>query len=268
MNEAALWFAGLLTLGAVMFFLGRRLGASARSANVTFIVLTIVMIALAWLQRHPATALQLLPSNVLLHLEGTAMFPVAMAALGAAWMRGRLRRQRVITGLAMLIAFACFAHGGRWMLQAPPATPQRNLGGIVEQSTDYSCVAAACATALNELNVPTGEAQMMQLARVRPGSGATMLRALDGLNRRLDGTRWRARIANSDEPLNAPSLVALRLARWNTHLVTILEVRREYVVIADPVDGVIQLPRRVLAEYAAPTAIVFEVVGPTQVALK
>lgn len=264
MSESALWFVALLAGGVAAFFAAMRLGSSRQRAIYAFGWLGLFLIALVWLQKHPATALALLPSHVLIHLEGTAVFPAAMAILGVAWAQGRRRRQRVLTGVAVVVAGMCFMHGARWMVQPTPSVIGSGEA-VVTQSTDYSCVAAACATALNQLNVPTNEADMMTLARVKAGSGATMMRALDGLNRRLDQSPWRARLVDmhgGDALLTqAPALVALRLGKWNSHLVTIVESHEHYVVIADPVDGLLSFPRHALEAYAEPTGIVFERTG-------
>ena len=78
------------------------------------------------------------------------------------------------------------------MIQSTPrnAFGRQTSSGPVMQSQDYSCVPAACATALNQLGLPTTEAEMAELTQTRPGTGATLIRALAGLRERLAGTSF------------------------------------------------------------------------------
>ncbi len=134
--------------------------------------------------------------------------------------------------------------------------------GTVLQSQDYSCVAASCATALNLLGRPSSEAELAYLTDTRPGTGATVLRALRGLNERLDGGGLRARlygiVAEAVPLIPLPALTALQYEPGRRHMVVILACDSERVWMIDPMFGVSETDHRSFAEVFTGQVIVFE----------
>ena len=116
---------------------------------------------------------------------------------------------------------------------------------MVMQSQDYSCVPASCATALNLMGVPSTEAQLATMTDTRPGTGATVLRALRGLNMRLEGLPLRAHLLEISyqdaQDIDSPALTALQYEPGRMHMVVLLGSRRGGVWVMDPVSGIIRM---------------------------
>lgn len=233
-----------LCVGAVV--LGVRLGsASLRHARLTIAVSLIGLLVWAWLTRHPEVAVRLVGADVLAQVEGVGCVPLFMLIVGVAWARSTLRRQKQVVAWAAGFGGVFFLHGGMWMLQATPSASlaQTAALGPTMQSDDYTCVPAACATALGALGVHTSEAEMARLTFARPGMGSTTVRALSGLQYRLTATPWTAElIAPAPDELRhlpMPALTPMQIDRTQRHMVTLLAADRSGVWVADPVSGVL-----------------------------
>jgi ABC-type bacteriocin/lantibiotic exporter with double-glycine peptidase domain len=181
-----------------------------------------------------------------------------------AWGRVKLPRQRRIVQLAMAVGLIYFLHGGLWMLQSTPATAlgQAQGGTQIMQSQDYSCVPAACATALNRIGISSSEAEMARLTETRVGNGATTIRALDGLNQRLRGTDMRATLLNVPpddlQHMPLPLLTSLQFEQSRAHMVVIIRVDRKGVTIIDPAEGVMWMSHAHMATVYRGGVIAFE----------
>ncbi len=240
-----LWFLGVGVLTAAGWVLGLRIGRRcSHTRGRCAIVAGLVLIMLwAWLIRHPAWAVQVIPVRVLSRVEGIGGVPIFMCVLGIAWGRSVLPRQRHVITWAIMLGAIHFVNGGRWLLQE---TPSAVMGQTVEarltrQSQDYSCVPAACATVLNLLNLPSTEVQMAELTLTRPGSGATIVRALDGLEQRLAQTRWRAHLLEPDledlARLPLPAITPLQFEPSRRHMVVITQIDTAGIWLMDPSEG-------------------------------
>ena len=259
-----LWFIGIAALTAAAWMLGLRIGRRSAWTGRCGIVVGLLLILLwAWLIRHPATAVRVVPLPILSRVEGVGGVPIFMLILGIAWARSRVARQRHVIAWAIMLGAIHFVNGGRWLLQETPAAVmgQTVSTSFTRQSQDYSCVPAACATALNLLGHPSTEAQMARLTLTRPGTGATIIRALDGLTRRL---------AESDlqpvliEPtlaelrhLPLPALTPLQFEPSRRHMVVISQIDRDGAWVMDPVEGYLYLKRSELQESFRQQVIVF-----------
>lgn len=175
-------------------------------------------------------------------------------------------RQRLLVAVGVAACAIYFAHGGMWMLEPSPAmsfpATFASKGSAVMQSRDYSCVPAACATALNAMGMPTTEQVMVDLTNTRPGQGATLIRAYDGLSRRLTDTGIEpilVEISAADlASMPLPIVLPLRFNKSNDHMVTILSRHPNGGYrVADPTDGIIFVSPFALAEYFTGKAIVF-----------
>lgn len=244
-----LWFTSMAALGVAGFMVGNRLGrGNDRRAWLTMLVALGLITLWAWLLRNPSIAVRAIPVWMLSHIEGVGAVPLFMIITGVAWSRAQHPHQKRVTVLAAFFGGLFFLQGSLWMLQT---TPRNVLGGthtegaVTMQTQDFTCVPAACATALNRLGIPTTEAEMAELTQTRPGTGSTLIRALDGLSTRLAGTGYAAELV---EPryedlatLKMPVLTPLQYEPQKLHMVAILSVRRGLVRIADPESGIMYL---------------------------
>jgi hypothetical protein len=252
MVSSMLWFGVLATVAMASWAAGW--GSARRGAAWGRLAVAVGLLWLAtWivLQQRPDVAVRLIPSGMLSQIEGTAAVPAFMLIVGAAMAAAALPRQRVLARVSTLIGVVFFAYGGMWMLQPAPtlgAAPQRS--GPVLQSTDYTCVAAASATALGMVGIDAGEAEMARLTATRPIYGSTLLRAYAGLERKLDHADHRPVLVQASlddlHTLPAPALTALSLGTASRHMVVILGTTDRSVYIFDPNVGNRHVP---LAEF-------------------
>lgn len=244
MSSTTLWFFGAAVVVFAAWMVGRGLGRGpVHHSRCAIVVAVIALVAWAWLMKHPATAVRVLPVGVLSRIEGFGAVPLFALVLGIAWSRSKTTRQRHAIGWAMLLGALIFVNGGAWLLQPTPSTV---LGHTLEaehvaQTQDYSCVPAACATALNMLGHGSTEAQMAELTQTRPGTGATIIRALDGLNKRLAGQRLKPHLIEPDwldmQHLPMPALTPLQFESTRRHMVTLTRISRDEVWFIDPTNG-------------------------------
>ncbi len=248
MSGPLLWFIGIVLLLPLMWWAGCRIGrVSDHTRRGVFIgAAMFLLVGWCWLIRHPSVAVQLVPLSALARLEGIGAAPVFAFVVGIAWSLGELRRQRAFVVVAVLLGGGYFVQGGSWMLKQTPATAfatgRSDYPMEVLQSQDYSCVPAACATALRVLGVETDEAEMARLTETRPGSGATLLRAMHGLTRRLEGEGLRPQLIEPTyedlRSLPVPALTPVQYEPTRLHMITILRVRPDGVLVADPAVGI------------------------------
>jgi len=245
------WFIAVASLAALAWAVGVSVGRSSIAVSRSALVLSVAgLLAWGYLMRRQEVAVQLIPAAVLSRVEGVAAVPLFMLVVGIAWTRAHLSRQRHIIGWAMVVGAIYFVQGGWWMVQTTPAMGQsRSLGGeIVLQSQDYSCVAAASATALNMLGIHASEAEMAELTETRPGTGATTLRAMAGLQRKLEGTGYRVDLISPDYArlcrVEPPALTPLQFDAARRHMVTLLNVGPQGATYVDPLEGIAYLERK------------------------
>lgn len=262
---AMVWFIVMAVLAAAAFAVGLWAGrGGVWRARLWLAGSLVLLLACSWLNRRPDVALQIIRPGMLSYLEGIYATPVFMLILGIAWMRGTRLRQRGLTILAVCIGIFFFLHGGLWMLQSTPLSALANdtSNGMILQTQDFSCVPASCATALNAIGIPSTEAQMAELTQTRSGSGATLVRAVDGLSQRLADTPWKVELIETtldsfDElPLPALTVVPGRNATIR-HMVVILKSRYGMLLVADPADGPKWVDRREFAQGYNGYVIVF-----------
>jgi len=269
MSGSTLWFIGISLSLPLAWLAGCRMGRTpdATRRGVYLGVAVGVMILWAWLIRHPAVAVNVIPLSVLARLEGVGAAPVFMFVVGIAWSFGQLKRQRAIVVVAVLLATGYFYRGGFWMLQQTPVGVFADETHPLEirQSQDYSCVPAACATTLQLLHVETNEAEMARLTETRPGSGATLIRALHGLKLRLADEGIEAQLISSDyeqlRALSPPMLTPLQYEPARLHMVTILQIDEHQVTLVDPVAGPERLSRQEFESLYRGQVIAFESVS-------
>ncbi|MEM9916374.1 MAG: cysteine peptidase family C39 domain-containing protein [Planctomycetota bacterium] len=259
------WFIGITLFTVLAWLVGVRLGrGSAWTGRITITLGVVLMLGWGWLIRHPATAVNVLPVSLLSQIEGVGGVPLFMLILGTAWSRSEVLRQRVVIAWAMMFGVIYFVNGGMWMLQKTPTAVmgQSVSPQDIRQSQDYSCVPAACATALNLMDIPSTEMQMAELTQTRPGTGATMIRALDGLNQRLQGTSRRPVLLEPGMTelryLPMPALTPLQYEPARRHMVVIVKATTKGVWIMDPMDGYHYLVYEEFEKFYRDQLIVFQ----------
>ncbi|MCE9591878.1 MAG: hypothetical protein K8S99_15305 [Planctomycetes bacterium] len=258
------WFLLMALLSAGGFAIGRWLGRGHHGRMWLWLTLAMILLGVwSWLYNNPSVAVRVIPLGILAQIEGTAAAPMFMLILGVAWARSRVTRQRLVVLAAAAVGGLYFLHGGLWMLQPMPASALANSSRVemVMQSQDFSCVPAACATALNALGVPSTEAQMAELTQTRVGEGATLIRAVDGLSQRLGGLAWHVEVVEASLDMligiNTPVLTAIRTDQQQRHMVVLLAVNKRDVLVADPIDGVRRMLRQEFEPLYADQAIIF-----------
>lgn len=264
MSPSAGWFVILASMACLCFAAGEWVGrGSNRNTRLCVGTGLLLLFAWTWLSRNPAVAVQVIPVGVLRYLEGVGSVPVFMLIVGVAWSRSRLRRQRRLVSLAAALGAIFFLQGGMWMIQSTPSSVMGHTIGVgpVMQSQEFTCVPAACATALNVMGVGTTEAEMAELTQTRAGTGATLIRAMDGLNRRLAGAGITAEMVEPtyDElrMLPMPALTPLHLEPTRRHMIVIVKLNERQVWIVDPLNGYAALERDEFERVYESQALVF-----------
>ena len=238
------WFISIASVSTLAwaggYYMGKRSVSSARAVLIGGLA---CMGTWSWLSYHPAVAVKVIPLSVLTQIEGVGSVPFFMLLLGLAWSRAKIPRQRRLITWAIMFGAVFFINGGLWMLQS---TPEQGFAATVSdepvmQSQDYSCVPAACAQVWDLLGVPTSEQQMAELTQTRPGTGSTMLRAMQGLTQRLKPASYDVELLQVQpqdlRQLPCPMLTPLRYEPTRLHMVTITAVTHDMVSIQDPIDG-------------------------------
>jgi len=249
------WFIAIASLAALAWAVGIVVGRSpAPTSRAALLAAVVMLLGWGYLMRNQEVAVQLLPAWFLGRIEGVAAVPLFMLIVGIAWSKAQMSRQRHVIVWAMIVGAIYFVQGGWWMVQPTPALGAGRTYGdsYVYQSEDYTCVAAASATALRILGIDTSEAEMVALTDTRPGTGSTTIRAMAGLQRKLEGTGLRVDLISPTfhelQLVSVPALTPLQFDRTRRHMVTILKVSADGVVIADPTEGSLFLSR---AEFEA-----------------
>lgn len=266
MPGSALWFVFVAAMLPAAWFGGRACGQIEDKLRRGCVIGFAFVLLIAWsmLIKHPALAVQILPVAALARLEGIGAAPLFLFMLGVGWHLAILKRQRAVMILGMCLGAGYFVQGGMWMMQPTPSNAFSPENGklVIEQTQDYSCVPAASATALRMLGLNTNEAEMAELTETRAGSGATLLRALNGISTRLKHTGMRATLLEPDYDtlmrIEPPMLTPVQYEAARLHMVTIIEVRPHLVLLADPQVGVEFVSRRKFEEIYRGQVIAFE----------
>lgn len=228
------WFIAQFVLCAFGYFLGRSVGRSL-PAIADIAILLIVTFSVIWALRERAldTLATAAPLWALIYFESTLIVPPFMFMAGIlAGRAGEPRAQRLGV-LCAGFGMAYFIFNAAWMItpRVDDALSSRAVAaGPVTQSRDDTCVAAALATALGSSGVglQVSESEMARAVDIRAGRGATLLRALKGLQYKLAGADLEPRlITTSADKLAAiasddrPVLVTLRAGSTMTHMVVL-----------------------------------------------
>lgn len=264
MASSMIWFAATVAAGVLAWITGLRLGRTdGRRAWGWAAGATVLLLIWAWLSRNPAVAVAAIPVRVLSRIEGVAAVPLFLLILGVAWARSGLTRQRAVVVAAVIVGVLHLLRGGGWMLRMTPASSfARTIDrDMVMQSQDFSCVAAACATVLNRMGIYTSEAEMARLTHTTPGSGATIVRAMDGLAQRLAHTPWRVELVQPTyaqlRSLPMPLLATVQSGPLQHHMLVVESANDRHVWVLDPAGGRLIMDAGDFARSFTGSAIVF-----------
>lgn len=132
--------------------------------------------------------------------------------------------------------------------------------GLCMQSRSYTCGPAAAVTALHQLGLEASEAQIAQAAGTAPWLGTCswdLYRALKRLYSEEDLRCRYERFKTADQlPGGAMTLVIMREGFLMDHCVTVLEISRSEVLVADPTTGLCRIPLEVFEATWRHTGIV------------
>ena len=265
MESGFLWFAGLAVVSIMALWIGFRLGRGSPSKAWLKAGMALVLLAIwVWLRWHPAVAVQAIPVTALSYLEGTAAVPMFMFLMGLACQLSSHPRQRRLAMWAMVLGVVYFLHGGIWMLQRTPGglLAHRAVLGPTLQSEDFACVPAACASALKRIGIPATESEMAHLTRTRAGYGSTLIRAMDGLRRKLVGSGLEVVLVQPsyEELVNfpTPALTALKTDAIGRHMVVLERITDQDVRMIDPLYGSVTVSRQKFEASYCRQVLVFE----------
>ncbi len=257
MSISVVWFAVLVSLSILGWVLGWQAG-KLRSPIRVLIAFTAVglIVFCGYMTREPYVPLSFLPTTVVSAMEGVSAVPFFMLLMGLGYARSNLPRHKRLTLAAMAFGAVYFFTGGFWMIQTSPAPSLAHTVGErnVLQTENYTCVPAACATALNRIGIKTSEAEMADLTFTRPGTGSTLVRALGGIQRKLElvGSARQAKLIRVEESelnhLPMPILTALAYEPTKHHMVVILKHQNGFYRMVDPQVGEITIHREELVK--------------------
>ena len=202
-----------------------------------------LLLCWTWFKHNPSLAVLAIPPTVLYYIEGTGAVPLFMLMMGLTYAHSRLAQHKRLATLSMVLGAIYFLQGGLWMLQSTPTELFADTvkGDVVIQSQEYSCVPAACATALRGLDVTTSEAEMAQLTQVRPGTGATLIRAAQALRQKLADQSVTVHVLDITYDqlphLAGPLLTPLQLEVGRQHMVVLRRFTEHGAWVADPSQG-------------------------------
>jgi hypothetical protein len=115
---------------------------------------------------------------------------------------------------------------------------------------------------LNLLGVGSTEAEMAELTQTRPGTGATLIRALDGLEKKLAEQSIQPVLLQptwSDlQAISMPVVTPLQFEATRQHMVTLTRISPAGVSYIDPVDGYSKLGRSAFEQVFTGHVIAFE----------
>lgn len=197
----------------------------------------------------PVQPIRLLGAPVIACIELTGLAVPAALFFGIAARHVPRESDRRAILLLLLVAAIYFVKAGWWMVS--PGVPMLSAtrideDGLCRQSTGYTCVAASMVTMLRANGIDADEHEMAELAYTQVNGGATDSRALWALDKKLEGTPWRADYQRLDQAgiieVNKPCMVQLDWGFFVSHMVPLLSATPERVVIGDPLSGRREMP--------------------------
>jgi predicted double-glycine peptidase len=178
--------------------------------------------------------------------EFALLGPAAAVALVPPTMRLRLPRQRALVGAFFAIVAGYYSvMPFLWPALSRPRLARLETkidrDGVCRQTTAYTCGPAASVTALRQVGIDATESDLALAMYTSPALGtpadvlATALQdryASDGLSCEY---RWFDSV--DDLPRGRPVLAVVKFSFMVDHFVTVLDVKKDRIVVADPAAG-------------------------------
>ncbi len=124
---------------------------------------------------------------------------------------------------------------------------QIDVDGVCRQSQPFTCGPAAAVTALKYFGMDTTEGQLAVAARTSPVIGTSPWNLYRVLKDNYSSQGLRCRFSYLDSldaiPADSVTLVVVRDATMLDHCVAVMSYTDETVTVADPMEGLVYIPR-------------------------
>lgn len=239
------WNVVAVLVASVAAFVGGHRLARAEGPRRTLGsgVLLAMLVASVLLRYRPELEVRWLPVEVYAHLRPWLSLVLAIAFLGSCLPQLPERRKRIaVAGMAVLL-FALMGEraaatvGGNAALTGEPH-PET---GAVQQTSDYSCGAAAAATLLAQVGVDATEAEMAARCVTNKLTGTDEVGVVKGLREALGDRPYRVELQRMDGAAvtaeTLPAMVATECSFLVGHWVVVVACDDEVVKVADPLKA-------------------------------
>ncbi len=172
-------------------------------------------------------------------------------------------KRRLVPVLAAACAGALFIVSGQIVASRALFNPSQCEGvpgedGLCQQTTSFTCGAAAASTLLARFGVQSNEREMALLCWTNDWTGTDRFSICKALHQKLDGTPYTPRLITANwERLaeqGSPSLVVISLIKAQglelglDHWVVVLDVTETEAHLADPIGGLRSMSRDAFLE--------------------
>jgi len=254
---AAIAFGGLWT--GVLF--SRRGKTAGLWVCALAVAVTFLLGALRWSSGSSDGILFALAGGRVKFVILSFVIPMGLAAVRP-YLPYRAERWAVVclTGAAMAL-FGVIPCVGTAMAatRLADAGSYFDADGVCRQSTSFTCGPAAAATALRRLGVDVSEGRLAALSRSCPFIGTAEYDLYWGIQAATDGRVTCRHVRGSVLPELADGevmLVMMPQSRVMNHCVAVVAMTETAVVVADPSEGLLMMPREYLEEHWTGSAIV------------
>ena len=153
------------------------------------------------------------------------------------------RYRRSILIIVVMLVFVVVQQSS-WHLGKPGMYDYQGtiVDGVCRQTSYETCGAASMVTLLNSKGIPTTEGEMARLSMTAPRIGLSPQGAAYGLKRKLGQLERSEHVAikvpdlKDLHKLPKPFLAGIKFSSWTNHMVCVLETKKEYLVVGDPIS--------------------------------
>ncbi len=242
-------FVAVVTWSVVALVLGWWLGKkSKRVATVTVAIGLFFVLVRAAFRYFPEIEFSVLAFDAYAVLRPWWAIPFGMLLLGVGTTQMSTSLSR--KGVGVFAVGLLLVSAQRLWITATfdPSTVTGVVSprtGVCEQTTSYTCGAAAAATLLQHCGVSATEREMAELSWTNSFTGTDEFCVARGLRRKLTGSGRRVRLEHAGwEVLAArsePCMATIRFSFLVDHWVVVREAGEGRVLVADPLSASVQL---------------------------
>jgi predicted double-glycine peptidase len=251
-----LWFEtlGILLIAVVGFILGRWAASRSTQARIfamsaSFVIVGLILLAretrlwgvFPWLCPIAAGRLRF----VLLAFAVTLGLTAPLSQL-----HSLLSRFVTCAVMAVFVAvLVSFPFVGPLIIQSDLAGMQNRIDtdGVCRQSQPFTCGPAAAVTALSQFGLQAGEGDLARRSRTSPVIGTSPWELYRTLKADYAGQGLECSFLHMKSidqlPPNAILLAVVRDAPVTDHCVAVLSVNETTITVADPMAGLVHIPR-------------------------